>query len=278
MPNNGTRRSRLAAAKAARVAAGVNMFSPVVTVKSVEPSSSPLGAEAAYGTAKLRPANQFTGVPFAGTLPPAERRQLQMVRLSAPTLESGLDQNALNQIAEIAAENEANTQATKSASSPNNEADENIAEQLGQLDPSSTKSLNTDHRFAEIYFYRKEILNPIPEGWHSATNASGRKYYYKADGSSPQWERPTLPPGWRSIMSKTLGRPFYHSDDGITQWEYPTSSSITLPSGWYSAKNTSGATYYYSDTGITQWEHPSSSTGGRSRRKHKHRNKRTRKH
>lgn len=275
MPNNGTRRSRLAAAKAARVAAGINMFSPVVTVKSVEPSSSPLGAEAAYGTANLRPSNQFTGVPFAGTLPPAERRQLQMVGLSAPTLESDLDQNALNQIAEIAAENEANTQATKSASSPNNEADENIREQLGQLDPSSTKSLNDDYRTAEIYFYRKDILNPIPEGWYSATNASGRKYYYKADGSS-QWERPTLPPGWRSSISKTQAKPFYYSDNGITQWEYPTSSSMSLPSGWYSAKNTSGATYYYSDNGITQWNKPS--TGGRSRRKHKHRNKRTRKH
>jgi hypothetical protein len=246
MPNNGTRRSRLAAAKAARVAAGVNMFEPVVTVKSVEPSSSPLGAEAAYGTANLRPANQFTGVPFAGSLPLAERRQLQMVGISAPRLESALDQNALNEIARIAAENEANTLATKSESSPNNEADENIREQLGQLNLNSTKSLNDDYRTADIYFYRKGILNkynpkPNPETWYSAINiASGRPYYYKANG--------------------------------VTQWDPPS-----LPPGWYSAKNTTGKPYYYSDTGITQWEHPSSSTGGRSRRKRRNK-RRSRKH
>ena len=228
MPNNGRRKTRIAAARAARKEAGINMFSPIVRVKSVEPSSSPLGAESMYGTAILRPANYFTGVPFTTALPLAERKQLELVGLSAPTLETGLDQNNIDEITRIAIENEANTQATKNASSLNNEADENIREQLGELNLSSTKSLSNDNRIAEIDSYRKNILNRYKHNaqtWYSAINsATGRTYYYNPNGTT-QWEPPIFLNGWYSAINSATGRPYYYNPNGTIQWEYPINSS-----------------------------------------------------
>ena len=133
MPNNNknknatrkaARRATLAAAKAARNAAGVNMFTPlngtdpVVGVKSVEIDSNPLGAEAAYGTTSLRPANMFRGIPFNGRLSPEERKHIRILGL--PTGFRGrLTQEEQATANAIAAENMANIRSTKSASTPN---------------------------------------------------------------------------------------------------------------------------------------------------------------
>ena len=267
MPNNGRRKTRIAAARAARKEAGINMFSPIVRVKSVEPNSSPLGAESMYGTAILRPANYFTGVPFTTALPLAERKQLELVGLSAPTLETGLDQNNIDEITRIAIENEANTQATKNASSLNNETDENIREQLGELNLSSTKSLSNDNRTAEIDWYRKNVLNRYKHNaqtWYSAINsATGRQFFYNPNGSS-QWEPPILPEGWSSSINSATGKLYYYNANGSSQWKPPIVSN-----GWHSSINrATGKLYYYSDNGTTQWEYPMNSSGGRSRRKH----------
>jgi hypothetical protein len=127
MPNNATRRAarraNIAAAKAARNAAGVNMFTPlngsvpVVRVKSVEPGSSPLGANAAYYTTPLRAANLFKGKAFSGELPSAESRQMQMAGLPVKVpVHLGSDQAAVDA---IYAENAENAMATMRRSEPN---------------------------------------------------------------------------------------------------------------------------------------------------------------
>jgi hypothetical protein len=131
MPNNtrkAERRAKLAANKAARNAAGVNMFTPLngsvplVRVKSVELGSSPLGANAAYYTTPLRAANLFNGKPFRGELSPEEQRRMFVTGL--PTSYGSrngdiLSQEDLNAARAIAAENAVNTRASKSASTAN---------------------------------------------------------------------------------------------------------------------------------------------------------------
>jgi hypothetical protein len=253
------RRAKLLANKEARYLAGKNMFTPlngtepVVIVKSVEPSSSPLGAEAAYGTTPLRPENQFTGKSFKGRLPEAERRQLQMVGLSPFQLEPVLNTNSLkntvgkiarmHEIIRITGENEANTYATKNASSINTPEDENIREQLGELNASSTKSLTPEERDAAIYSYRGNILNRL----------QGDSFVYPQDPGP-------LPPGWYEAMNQRTGKPYYHA--GITstpQWNRPR-----LPVGWYEAKDADGSPYYYKSDGTVQWHTPLK--GGRKSR------------
>jgi hypothetical protein len=241
MPNNNAtrkaeRRAKLAAAKAARNAAGVNMFTPlngtnaVVGVKSVEPGSSPLGANALYYTTDLREANLFRGKPYRGTLSIRDTKQMQMAGLPVKVpLFLGSEQAVVN---EIDAENHTNTMATKSASSPNNEAN----------------------------------VTSLPLGWYEAKDKNGNPYYYSMANSTPQWERPTLPSGWYTAKNRN-GNPYYYSMANSTpQWERPT-----LPSGWYEAKDGNGNPYYFKADGTVQWNKPS--RGGRSR-KRKHKNSR----
>jgi hypothetical protein len=76
MPNNKTeRKARIAAAKEARTAAGVNMFSPDVGVKIVGINNAPSAKNALYGRANLRAPNTFTGNGFSRQLSAEEKRQ-----------------------------------------------------------------------------------------------------------------------------------------------------------------------------------------------------------
>jgi hypothetical protein len=169
MPNNATRRAarraNIAAAKAARNAAGVNMFTPlngsvpVVRVKSVEPGSSPLGANAAYYTAPLRAANLFKGKAFSGELPSAESRQMQMAGLPVKVpVHLGSDQAAVDA---IYAENAKDALDSKTLSSVNTRDDTNIRQQMSELNITSTKSLPQAERSAAISSYRGDILGRV---------------------------------------------------------------------------------------------------------------------
>jgi len=242
MPNNRSRkiarREKLAANKAARNAAGVNMFDSNVHVALFNLSKSPLGGTkvnpssvmAYHGSTGLRAPDSFTG-PFGGQLLHNERKQMQLLGLPVDTpVDLGSQQAALNA---IIAENNANTLATKSASSVNTQNDKNIREQMGKLNASSSKSLDNLERNVAISSYRENILrrvqgspflypqvsDPLLSGWYEAKNGSGAPYYYKADGIV-QWNRPTLPPGWYEAKNEN-GIPYYYKSDGTVQWNVP---------------------------------------------------------
>ena len=217
MPNNATRkaerRANLAAAKAARNAAGVNMFTPlngsapVVRVASVEPGSSPLGGTVAnpesvmahHYISSLKGPDSFTGA-FGRRLPPAESRQMQMaglpVRLPAWL---GSDRAA---VAAIHAENAANTLASKSASSVNTPDDENIREQMSQLNVTSTKSLPEAERSAAISSYRGDILGRL--GGKSLINFSN-EYRVVNAGTMPRYSPSQANLEWLNEKEQKMG-------------------------------------------------------------------------
>jgi hypothetical protein len=130
MPNNATRkaerREKLAAAKAERNAAGVNMFNPRAHVALFNINSSPLGGtrdnplptRALHGNVNLRAANLFTGKPFAGYLSPEEIKDMQLLGLPTKS-EVNLTTGEQATINAIAAENAANAMATMRRSEPN---------------------------------------------------------------------------------------------------------------------------------------------------------------
>ena len=114
---------------------GENAFDPIVTVASVEPNSSPLGSMAAFGTAALRPGDQFTGVPYQGLLGEAERSKMRRVGLPTSGIVRGIHPlvashsfrpgETISPVEQtlafaIAEENELNSEATRLASNLNN--------------------------------------------------------------------------------------------------------------------------------------------------------------
>jgi hypothetical protein len=129
------RRSKIRQAKMRRAVYGKNMFANEVRVKSVEPDSKPVGANASYYTRLLRPASQFTGTPYEGLLAAEDRAKLRRIGLPTSAIVKGihplmasysfrpgetigpLEQTLSYAIAE---ENDANARRTKAASSPNN--------------------------------------------------------------------------------------------------------------------------------------------------------------
>jgi hypothetical protein len=77
----------------------------------------------------------------------------------------------------------------------------------------------------------------LPDGWRSAVNGKGRRYYYSADTQETTWthpckgtaqpapqeeERPAdLPPGWRRVQDPRGRCYYYHKESRATQWQMP---------------------------------------------------------
>jgi len=122
MQNNTTRkaerRAKLATNKSARNAAGVTMFNPSVTKRTVNIGSSPLGANTFNSQISLRAPNLFTGNATEKHMTPQQIKKIQLLGLptSQKTLLTANEQARVNA---ITAENYANTLATKSASQRN---------------------------------------------------------------------------------------------------------------------------------------------------------------
>lgn len=120
------RRAAVAAAKAARNAGGVPMFNPRAHVRLMninarpvrQPSQDQLKTMVSEGNVNLRPANSFTGESFQGRLSPEEIKQIKLLGLPVQRRQY-LTEEEEQTLAAIAAENEANRQATKAASTPN---------------------------------------------------------------------------------------------------------------------------------------------------------------
>ena len=121
------RRTKLAAAKAARNAAGVNMFNPTAHVALININNSPLGGTRENplptmalhkNNLKLRAPGLFTGKPFEGYLSPEEIKRIELLGLPVKSHQylTPEEQAAVNA---IAAENAATAMATMRASEPN---------------------------------------------------------------------------------------------------------------------------------------------------------------
>lgn len=131
MPNtNATRkaerRAKLAAAKAARNAAGLNMFNPTAHLALVNINSSPLGGTkenplptmALHNNVNLRAPGLFTGKPYQGYLNPEVVKRIELLGLPVKSHEY-LTEEERAAVNAIAAENAATAQASKSASGRN---------------------------------------------------------------------------------------------------------------------------------------------------------------
>ena len=161
MPDNNAtrkaeRRAKLAEAKAARNAAGVNMFNPSVTKRTVNIGTI-FNANPLNTITKLRAPNLFRGQPSQKFLTPKQIKQIQLLGLPTSNPQPLTSKEWVNLNA-IARENAENTMATKRASMNNGPGLSGDQYLYDTVYPKTQTNLN------ELASHRaEELLQTVPD-------------------------------------------------------------------------------------------------------------------
>jgi hypothetical protein len=142
----------------------------------------------------------------------------------------------------------------------------------------------------------RRLTSKLPPGWEEFTNPRTKQTtYYHTNGREtaylPTANTPTqaLPPGWKENLDPDSNRIFYSHVDGTgTTWTFPTAAATAaaaaatataLPPGWAEVLDkATGKTYYHhASNDKVQWEFPNSTSGGKYRRRTRHRRARNNK-
>ena len=74
-----------------------------------------------------------------------------------------------------------------------------------------------------------EEEEPLPQGWETKYDQSGRRYYVDHNSRTTSWSRPKpLPAGWEQRQDPR-GRPYYvDHNTRTTTWQRPTTQNVSV--------------------------------------------------
>ena len=99
----------------------------------------------------------------------------------------------------------------------------------------------------------EQQIEILPEGWFSAVDGDGDKYYYTADGQT-SWTLPTsaILPDTVLPSAEELAMSSPTSSDSVPAPAVKPDGT-PLPPGWFAAKTPAGDTYYYNNDNKQSW-------------------------